>query len=64
MPKLIHQETMCCGMKRCPVVKTFDDGSLELSDDDTELGSVGVIKIRPEAADRLLELLSARKASK
>jgi hypothetical protein len=61
MPKLIHQEKMCCGMKRCPVVHMFDDGSLELSDDDAELGSVGVIKIRPEVADRPLELLSERK---
>ena len=58
MPKLIHQETMCCGMRRCVVVKTFDDGSLELSDDDVELGSVGTIKIRPEVARRLLEILS------
>lgn len=64
MPNLIHQETMCCGFKRCVSAKIFDDGSVELSDDDTETGSVGTIKIRPEAADRLLELLSARKASK
>lgn len=61
MPKVIHQETMCCGYKRCPVVKLLDDGSIELSDNDTETGSVGTIKIRPEVADRLLELLSARK---
>ena len=62
MPRLIYQETLQCGLKRCcPTVHVFDDGSLEISDDDTELGSVGVIKIRPEAADRLLELLSARK---
>jgi hypothetical protein len=61
MPKLIHQETMCCGYKRCPTVRLLDDGSIEISDDDTETGSVGTIKIRPEAADRLLELLSERK---
>lgn len=64
MPKLIHQETMCCGYKRCPELKIFDDGSIELSDDDSETGSVGTIKIRPEIADRILELLSARKVSK
>jgi hypothetical protein len=52
---------MCCGYRRCPVVKVFDDGSVEISDDDTEIGSVGTIKIRSEAADRLLELLSERK---
>jgi hypothetical protein len=56
--KLIHQETMCCGYKRCPAVSVFEDGSVELSDDDTELGSVGTIKLRPEAAQRLAELIS------
>jgi hypothetical protein len=39
----------------------FDDGSVELSDDDADLGSVGTIKLRPEAAARLLELLTARR---
>lgn len=61
MPKTIYQETMCCGYKRCPTVKLLDDGSIEISDDDAEGGSIGTIKIRPEAADRLLELLSERK---
>ena len=61
MPKLIHQETMCCGYKKCPELKLFDDGSIEISDDDAELGSVGTIKLRPEAAERLRMLLSPRK---
>jgi hypothetical protein len=61
MPKMVHQETMCCGYKKCPSIKVFDDGSVELSDNDSEIGSVGTIKIRPEAAERLVELLSARK---
>jgi hypothetical protein len=61
MPQVIHQETMCCGYKRCPEIKIFDDGSIELSDDDADLGSVGTIKLRPEAAARLLELLTARR---
>lgn len=56
MPKLIHQETMCCGYKRCPQVKVFDDGSVELSDNDEEQGSVGRIKLYPEQIDRLIEL--------
>jgi hypothetical protein len=56
----IYEETLQCGFKRCcPTVHVFDDGSVELSDDDTEAGSVGTIKIRPEAAQRLLKLLSA-----
>jgi hypothetical protein len=61
MPKLIHQETLCCNYKRCPVVKILDDGSVELSDDDVEAGSVGTIKLRPEAAILLLETLLAYK---
>jgi hypothetical protein len=57
--KMIHQETMCCGYKKCPTVKVFDDGSVELSDNDAELGSVGTVKLRPEAAARLVEVLSS-----
>lgn len=61
MPKVIHQETMCCRHKRCPTVTLFDDGSMEIRDDDTEIGSVGVIKLRSEAVTRLVELASASK---
>lgn len=57
MPKAIHKETMCCGYKKCPTVEVFDDGSIELSDNDAETGSVGTIKIRPEAVARLAKLL-------
>jgi len=49
---------MCCGFKRCVEAVIFEDGSVELSDDDTEFGSVGTIKLRPEAAQRLVELLT------
>jgi len=55
-PKVLHTEEMCCGHKRCPVVKIFDDGSVELSDDDAEGGSVGTIKMRPEVVARLVAL--------
>ena len=58
MPNVIHEETMCCGYKRCPSVKVFEDGSIELSDNDPELGSVGTIKLQPEQARRLVELAS------
>jgi hypothetical protein len=61
MPKLIHQETMCCGYKRCPEAKIFDDGSVEISDNDTEAGSVGTIKLHPEVMARLVELYAQRK---
>jgi hypothetical protein len=60
VPKTIHQEMLCCGYKRCPVVKLLDDGSIELSDDDTESGSVGTIKLLPEATVRLVELIAKR----
>lgn len=61
MPKLIHQETMCCGYKRCPELKIFEDGSVELSDNDEEIGSVGTLKLRPEVMSRLVEIYSQRK---
>jgi len=56
MPKLIHQETMCCGNKKCPTVKVFEDGSMEISDDDREIGSVGTIKLTPEQVERLVAI--------
>ncbi len=59
--KIIHEETMCCGSKRCPTIKIFEDGSVELADDDTETGSVGIIKLRPEQVDRIAELRAAHK---
>jgi hypothetical protein len=58
MPKIIHQETMCCGYRKCPTVKVFEDGSIELSDDDSEIGSVGTIKLKPDQVKRLVELAS------
>lgn len=61
MPKVIHQETMCCGYRRCPVVKILDDGSVELSDNDVEAGSVGTIKLHPEVAIHLIETLLAHR---
>lgn len=60
MPKPIHQETMCCGFKKCPTVSVFEDGSMEITDNDVEAGSVGTIKLRPEQVDRLVELRSKK----
>jgi len=57
-PRVVrHEETMCCGFKKCPTVRVFDDGSLELSDDDSGGDSVGTIRLRPEQARRLAEIL-------
>lgn len=61
MPNLIHQETMCCGYKKCPTVKVFDDGSMEIGDDDTEAGSVGTIKLSSERVARLIEIATQKK---
>jgi hypothetical protein len=56
----IHEETMCCGYRKCVSVKVFADGSAELTDDDAEAGSVGTIKLRPEVARRLVEVLQQK----
>ena len=61
IPSLIHEETFCCGYSKCPSVKLFDDGSVELTDDDAEAGSAGTIKLRPEAAERLVRLLTTQR---
>lgn len=61
MSKIVHEETLMCSYKKCcPIVRIHDDGSIELTDDDTATGSVGTIKLRPEAAARLKELLTPR----
>ena len=60
--KIVHEEMLvCCNYKRCPVVRVLDDGSVELTDDDVEAGSIGTIKLRPEVSARLKELLPAAK---
>lgn len=60
-PREIHREILECGFQKCcPVVSLFDDGSATLTDDDAELGSIGTIKLTPEAAARFVELLSKR----
>lgn len=61
MVKILHSEEMCCGYKKCPVVKVFEDGSMELTDNDVEGGSVGTIKLHPEVVARLVELASSKK---
>ena len=61
-PKKVHEETMKCGYRKCcPTVVVFDDGSVELSDNDPVEGSMGTIKMRPEVAARLVEILAAKK---
>jgi hypothetical protein len=61
MPKAVLQETLwCCGYKKCPTITLFEDGSIELSDDDVQTGSTGTVRLRPEQADRLAELLKGR----
>jgi hypothetical protein len=60
MPKAIHQETMCCGHKRCPTVTLFDDGSMRIYDNDSEKSSVGDIKLEPEQVARLVELVNKK----
>jgi hypothetical protein len=47
---------MCSYRKCCPTVRIFEDGSVELTDNDPEAGSVGTIKMRPEVAARFAAL--------
>ena len=51
-PRLVHEETMCCGYKRCPRVQLFEDGSMVLDDEGQ------VIRLTPEQRGRLRELLA------
>jgi len=60
-PRVVHTETMCCGYKKCPTVRQYDDGSVELTDDDAEGGSVGTIKLQPDQARRLAALVNGMK---
>lgn len=58
----VHEEVLSCGYGRCcPTVRIFDDGSVELTDNDVESGSTGTIKLRPAVAARLAELLTAKR---
>jgi hypothetical protein len=58
--KVIFEETMCCGYKRCPKVRVFSDGSVELSDDDARAGSVGTVKLKPRVAKELARIIEER----
>jgi len=60
--RVVHEEMLPCGRKKCcPTIRVFEDGSATLSDDDVEVGSTGTIKLQPEAAARLVELLTGKR---
>ena len=62
MSKVVHEEVLMCGYRKCcPTVKVLEDGSMELSDNDAEIGSVGTIKLRPEVVTRLTEIAAQHK---
>lgn len=64
-PREILRETLSCGYSKCcPTVRLFSDGSVELTDADAEVGSVGTVKLGPEGAARLGELLAAHAAGR
>lgn len=50
MKKTVHEETICCNSKRCPTLRVFEDGSIEIRDNDAENESVGVVKFDREQA--------------
>jgi len=57
MREIVLEETMCCGYKKCPTLRVYSDGSVELTDDDTASGSIGTIKLAPEQARALARRL-------
>jgi hypothetical protein len=50
--KVVAEENFCCGYKRCPVVKIYEDGSALMEDDGNR------IEFTPEQLMRLRELLT------
>lgn len=61
MPLKIHEEVLCGYRKCCPTVEIFDDGSMLIRDDDPAIGSVGTVKLDPEAVARIVELAAKKK---
>jgi hypothetical protein len=57
MPRMVFEEEMCCGYKKCPTVRCYEDGSVEITDNDSESGSVGTIRLQPAVAVRLAALI-------
>ena len=57
MPRVTHQETICCGYKRCPELLVFEDGSATLTDVGLD-GSAHTITLQPNQRTRLAELLA------
>jgi hypothetical protein len=55
MPRtLVTEETICCGYKRCPVVREYDDGSIVIEDEGR------AIEFNPDQAARLRAKLGAQ----
>lgn len=52
--KVVAEENFCCGFKRCPVIKVYEDGSMETVDGDQR------IEYTPDQAQRLLALLQSK----
>lgn len=48
---VVAEENFCCGARRCPIVKVYEDGSVETVDGDQK------IEYTPEQAKGLLALL-------
>ncbi len=51
---VVAEENFCCGFKRCPVVRVYEDGSVDMTDDGQR------IEYTPDQAQRLLCLLQAK----
>ena len=48
---VIAEQSFCCGYKKCPVVRVYEDGSVDTTDGDQR------IEYTPEQAKSLMALL-------
>jgi len=55
--KVVDEIEMCCGWKRCPRVRVYEDGSVDMTDDDQR------IEFNPDQARGLLDMLKKSIAS-
>ncbi len=56
---IVHQETICCGFKRCPTVTEWSDGSIDIDDNDGG-GRTQHVAFNPDQAAALRTLLGKK----
>lgn len=57
MPKIVDQETLMCGGKKCcPVITVYDDGSVDLID--TDNGKDELVHLDPDQTKMVRDRLN------